>query len=202
MKLRHTILVAVAAGVVVAPVAAAHVTVNPSRAPAGRLTRFQILVPTEENVSTVKVTVQLAAGLEEVTFQPKSGWKRSVKSAQGRTVVTWSGGEIGPEEFDEFALSAELPKTAGKELLFPTLQTYANGKVVRWIEAPSGEFPAPRVTLEAAQNETSTTASTTTSATSGYSGDDHDELAIGLAIAGLAAGLLALGLTLVRRRRA
>jgi uncharacterized protein YcnI len=200
MKLRQTIVATLAVGLVVAPTAAAHVAVNPSRVAAGSLTRFDFLIPNEMKVPTVKVSIQLPAGLEEVTFQPKAGWKRSVKEAQGRTVVTWSGGQIGPEEFDVFALSAEVPDTPGKDLAFPTLQTYANGNVVRWIEAPSSELPAPRVALEAA-DETSTTTSTLTS-TSGDGGDDHDELAIGLAVAGLAAGLLALGLTLVRRRRA
>lgn len=190
MKLRHTLAAAVAVGLVVAPAAAAHVTVNPDRVPGGSLNRFEILVPNEKEVPTVKVTVQLPNGLEEVTFQPKAGWKRSVRSAQGRTVVTWSGGQIGAEEFDEFALSAEVPKTPGKELAFPTLQTYANGETVRWIEASSSEFPAPHVMLEAAEGQVPT---------SYQNDDDHDELAIGLAIAGLAAGLLALGLTLVRR---
>lgn len=197
MKLRTQILVSAVVGLVAAPMAAAHVTVNPDRAPRGSFTRFDIRVPTEEDVPTVMVSVQLPTGLEEVSFQPKAGWKRTVASKGRKEVVTWSGGEIGPSEFDDFALSAELPDTPGKELVFPTLQTYANGKIVRWIEAPSSEFPAPRVTVEAAASETSTSAST-----GGDSDEDHDELAIGLAIAGLAAGLLALGLSLVLRRRA
>ncbi|HEX9350770.1 MAG TPA: YcnI family protein [Gaiellaceae bacterium] len=153
MKLRHTLVAAVAVGLVVAPAAATHVTVNPDRVLGGSLNRFEILVPNEKEVPTVKVTVQLPNGLEKVTFQPKAGWKRSVRSAQGRTVVTWSGGQIGAEEFEEFALSAQVPKTPGKELAFPTLQTYANGETVRWIEAPSSEFPAPRVTLEGTEGQ-------------------------------------------------
>ncbi len=199
MKLRHPLLAAIAVGLVVAPTAAAHVTVNPDRVIPGSLNRFEILVPNEKNVPTVKVTVQLPTGLEEVTFQPKAGWKRSVKSAQGRIVVTWSGGQIGPEEFDEFALSADVPKTPGKDLVFPTLETYANGETVRWIEAPSSEFPAPRVKLEAAEGQAPTSGTETLPY---RNDDDDDKLAIGLAIAGLAAGLIALGLTLVRRRRA
>ncbi len=196
MKIRIALSLSALAGLVLAPAAAAHVTVNPDKAPARSFTRFDLRVPTEEDVPTVKVRVQLPPGLEEVTYQPKAGWQRTV---EGR-VVTWSGGKIGPEEFDDFAFSTELPDTPGKELVFPTLQTYAEGKVVRWIEAESGQFPAPRLTIEAAEGGTNTTATTT--AAKEDDGDDHDELALGFGIAGFAAGLLALGLTLVRRRRA
>lgn len=195
MKLRRTIFVAAVAALVAAPAADAHVTVDPGRVPSGSFARFDIRVPNEEEVPTVQVSVLLPTDLEEVSFQPKPGWERTVASKLGRKVVTWSGGEIGPGEFDDFALSAEVPKTSGVELVFPTVQTYADRKIVRWIEAPSGEFPAPRVTVEAAESETGATAA------GGDNGDEHDELAIGLAIAGLAAALLAVGLTLVRRRR-
>jgi uncharacterized protein YcnI len=147
----------------------------------------------------VKLSVQLPVGLDEVSFQPKPGWKRTQK---GR-VVTWSGGQIGVGEFDEFGLSVHLPNTPGKTLVFPATQTYANGKVVHWIGPLNADEPAPHVTLEAAESETTTTATTTTSSsTSENEDDDHDGLALGFGIAGLAAGLLALGVTLVRRRRA
>jgi uncharacterized protein YcnI len=194
MKTRIAIVAAASAGLALTPAATAHVTVNPEKATAGSFNRFDLRVPTEEDVPTVKVRVQLPAGLEEVTFQPKPGWKRTV---EGR-VVTWSGGKIEPEEFDDFAFSMEVPDTPGKELVFPTLQTYAGGKVVRWIEAESGQFPAPRLTIETAEGGTSATTATSAETED----DDHDELALGFGIAGLAAGLLALGVALVRRRRA
>ena len=60
-------------------------------------------------------------------FQPKPGWTRT----QSGRVVTWSGGEIGPGEFDEFGMSIHVPANPGTELVFPATQTYANGKVVR-----------------------------------------------------------------------
>jgi uncharacterized protein YcnI len=216
MKLRTSLIAAATAALVVAPAAAAHVEIQPDKVPADSDARLAIQVPTELEVPTVKVKLQLPLGLVEVNFVPKPGWTRKVtmqKLAKPITIegekitervatVEWSGGKIEPGEFDEFVMSAHVPNTPGEELTFPALQTYANGKVVRWIEAPSGEFPAPRVTLEAAEGGTSTTASTTTTSTSSDNGDEHDELAIGLATAGLAAGLLALGLTLVRRRRA
>jgi uncharacterized protein YcnI len=200
MKLRITLLAAAITALAAPSAASAHVTMNPEKAPADSFTRFALRVPTEEGVPTVKVSVQMPAGLGEVTFQPKAGWKRT----QAGRVVTWSGGQIGVGEFDEFGLSMHLPNTPRKVLVFPATQTYANGKVVHWIGALTSDEPAPHVTLEAAEGETTatTTTTTTSSATSDDDGDDHDTLALGFGIAGLAVALVALGLTLARRRRA
>jgi uncharacterized protein YcnI len=195
MKMRITLLAAAITALAAASAASAHVTMNPEKAPADSFTRFALRVPTEEDVPTVKVSVQLPAGLDEVTFETKPGWKRK---ESGR-VVTWSGGQIGVGEFDEFGLSIHLPNTPGKTLVFPATQTYANGKVVHWIGALTSDEPAPHVTLEAASETTTTT---TSSSTREDDEDDHEGLALGFGIAGLAVALLALGLTLVRRRRA
>jgi uncharacterized protein YcnI len=194
MKLRIALIAAGAAALAAASAASAHVTMNPEKAPADSFTRFALRVPTEEDVPTAKVSVQLPAGLDEVTFQPKPPWKRT----QSGRVVTWSGGQIGVGEFDEFGLSMHLPNTPGKVLVFPATQTYANGKVVHWIGALTSDEPAPHVTLQAAESKTTTASPTTTEGDD----DDHDWLALGFGIGGLAAGLLALGLTLVRKRRA
>ena len=168
---------------------------NPGIAPADSFSRFALRVPTEENVPTVKLSVQLPEGLEEVGFQPKEGWTRT---QEGR-VVTWTGGQIGVGEFNEFGLSIHVPNTPGQTLTFPATQTYANGKVVRWIGAPESDEPAPSLTIEAAESESPTP--TTTEADENEDDDDtRDNLALGFGIAGLVAGLLALGLTLVRRR--
>jgi len=200
MKLRITLLAAAITALAAASAASAHVTMNPEKAPADSFSRFALRVPTEEDVPTVKVSVQMPARLDEVTFQPKAGWKRT---ESGR-VVTWSGGQIGVGEFDEFGLSMHLPNTPGKVLVFPATQTYANGKVVHWIGALTSDEPAPHVTLEAPEGgTTATTTSTTASpATSDDEDDDHEGLALGFGIAGLAVALVALGLALARRRRA
>jgi uncharacterized protein YcnI len=194
MKLRHALGIAVVVALTTATAASAHVTMNPEKAPADSFTAFKLRVPTEENVPTVKLSVQLPEGLDEVSFQSKPGWTRTQK---GR-VVTWSGGKVGVGEFDEFGISIHLPNTPGQTLTFPATQTYANGKVVHWIGAETADEPAPHVALEAAESETSATPTTT--ATSSDSSDGHDGLAIGLAIAALAIGLIALGLLLFWRR--
>jgi uncharacterized protein YcnI len=213
-----TILATAAAALVVAPPASAHVTVNPNTVPADSFARFDLRVPSEEeDADTTKVAVQLPKDLLFVSFQPKAGWRRHVttqKLANPVTVgddtvseriatVTWSGGKIGPGEFDEFGFTAKVPDAAGKVLVFPAVQTYSNGKVARWIGAADADEPAPRVTLEAAGtsgHQTTTTASSATESTSDDDGNGSTNLALGLGAAGLAAGIAALGLVLVGRR--
>jgi uncharacterized protein YcnI len=218
MRFRTALILAALGAVLLAPSAAAHVTVNPDAVPADSFSRFVVRVPTERGVPTVKLTVQIPEGLTFVSFQPKPGWTRTVKTVklakpvtiEGETVterigtVTWSRGKIGPGEFDEFGMSAHVPNSPGRELIFPAVQTYANGEVVRWIGDPSADEPAPRVTLEAAEPEDHAAAATTTTASSEESGDDESDdranVALGFGIAGLVAGLAGLGLGLYRRR--
>jgi uncharacterized protein YcnI len=218
------ILLAVAGALIGVPAAGAHVTVNPNGVPADSFSRFAIRVPNERpNADTTKIVVRLPKGLFFVSFQPKPGWKRTVTiekldppvelfgemQTERVATVTWEGGKIAPGEFDEFGLSAKVPDAPGQTLAFPANQTYSDGDVVRWIGAPDSETPASRVTLgpKEADEATSTTAepasATTASATADGDDDSNtDKLALGFGIAGLIAGLAALGLTLFRRPRA
>jgi uncharacterized protein YcnI len=195
MKLRLTLLACAASALVLAPVAGAHVEISPDKVPVDSDALLTIQVPNERNVPTVKLEIKLPAGLSEVTVQAKPGWTSSNKNG----VVTWSGGKIGPGQFDEFGLVTHVPNTPGKEFVFPALQTYADGKVVRWIGTSTSDTPAPRITLVAASTTTTTTPAATATSDSG---SDRDKVALGFGIAGLAAGLLALGVALLRSRRA
>lgn len=203
------VLIAVAALVAV-PTAAAHVTVNPRDAAAGSFSRFDIRVPSERpDADTTSVSMQLPEGLFFVSFQPKEGWTREVKMekldppvelfgtsySERVAEVTWSGGKIGPGEFDEFGMSARMPDAeAGTALVFPATQTYSSGEVVRWIGEPDSEAPAPTVTVLAAAEEGETEAA-------GETSDDssRDDVALVVAIAALVAGLVGIGLALFRR---
>jgi periplasmic copper chaperone A len=200
-----------------APVAAAHVTVDPAEAAANSFARFDIRVPTEGGAPTTKVTLRLPKELTFVGFQPKPGWKRTVVmaklakpiTADGETVtervaqVTWSGGSIAPGEFDEFGISARMPDTPGKALVFPTLQTYQGGEVVRWIGPPDAEEPAPRILLTAAASEGDRPTETTAAPTGANDeSDSSSTVAIVLSIIGIVAGLIALGVALYRKPRA
>ncbi len=211
MKLSAILLAAVCALVLVST-ATAHVTVNPNEATAGSFARFAIRVPTERPADTTSVSVQIPEGLFFVSFQPKAGWTREVKMEKldppaelfGSEItervaeVTWTGGKIGPGEFEEFGMSARIPEVEPDTgLVFPAVQTYSTGEVVRWIGPEDAQTPAPTVTVLAAPAEDG-------EGEAAASGSDSDRanLALGIAIAGLAAGLAALGLGLFRSRAA
>jgi uncharacterized protein len=207
---------ALAGALLAVPAASAHITVNPNEVPVDSFSRFAVRVPTERpNADTTKIVLQLPEGLEFVGFQPKPGWKRTVTMVklanpvtddEGETVterigtVTWEGGRIGPGEFDEFGLSAKVPAEQ-TTLEFPATQTYSNGEVVRWIGEPDAETPAPRVTLVPKVEEAPAPgpAETTAEAETEDSESESDGLARALGLAGLVAGIAALGFVLVRR---
>ena len=155
-------LVAALVGAVVtmlAPAAAAHVTVQPNEAIVGAFSRFVVRVPNERpDADTTKVVVKMPP-LTFVSFEPKEGWKRKVKMVEldepieafGQEIteavgrVTWSGGRIGPGEFLEFGFSARMPD-AEETLTFEALQKYSGGEVVRWTGEPDSETPAATLT--------------------------------------------------------
>jgi periplasmic copper chaperone A len=103
-------------------------------------------------------------------------------------------------------MSAKVPDAAGQTLAFPALQNYSSGEVVRWIGPPDADL---RVTLGLKEEEGTPATPNSQPTTVAAAGDnteaaDDDEgktnLALGLGIAGLVAGLTALRLTLARRR--
>jgi periplasmic copper chaperone A len=158
---------AVAAALALPAAASAHVTLQPSTAPADGFTRLDVRVPNErDDASTVKVDVRLPPGFAFVSYEPQPGWKVTVRREKldepievegGFEVdeqvarITWSGGRIGPGQFVDFGLSLRMPNgEAGEKLTFKALQTYDDGDVVRWIGPEDAEEPAPVVTLAAA----------------------------------------------------
>lgn len=187
-----------------ASAAGAHVTVNPSSAPKGGFAKLSFRVPNEQdNASTVKLEVAFPddAKLEFVSVKPTPGWTYAVTKSPA-TTITWSGGKIGPGEFQEFDVSVgPLPDDADS-LTFKALQTYDSGEVVRWIDIQKGEeepeHPAPVLSLTAAQDDHHATAGETDEATPSSS-DASDGLARILGGLGLVAGLTALGLALSKR---
>jgi uncharacterized protein YcnI len=187
---------------VLAPQAIAHVEASPAKVPADSVARITLAAEGEESVPAVKLTVQMPAGVTDVTAHPAPGWKRSVK---GR-IVTWSGGEIDEGRVGKFSFSAHMPATPGRVLVFPSLVMYANAEVVHWIGAESSETPAPRVELTAAQQSdppppAPPPPAVTTTTAPPEEGDDGSAWGW-LVVAAAVLGLGALGAVLVRRRRA
>ena len=154
----------------IAPSAAeAHITVQPSSAPAGGFARLDVRVPNErDDRGTTKVDLKLPPGFLSVAYESVPGWTVKVTKeklakpikVEGFDVteqvsrITWTGdgeqGVIPPGQFRDFGLSAAIPKgKPGSKLTFKALQTYQGGEVVRWIGPENADEPAPTVTLTA-----------------------------------------------------
>jgi periplasmic copper chaperone A len=213
---RYPVVVVAASLVALAApaIASAHVTVQPQEAPAKGFVVENVRVPNEESsANTTTVAVQFPDGFAEVSFEPVPGWNVKVKKTklakpittdegdkltEQVSQVTWSGGKIAPGQFQDFPVSVQIPDKAGSTLTFKALQTYDNGKVVRWIGPPSGAEPAPQVKITPAAAETAAPAPAVASA-----GDKDDSDSKALPIIALivgALGLLAGGAALLSRR--
>ncbi|WP_046728399.1 YcnI family protein [Streptomyces humi] len=225
-----TVTALTAASVLVAAgVAAAHVTVHPESYAKGATDGvLTFRVPNEEDTAaTTKVQVFLPTDhpVLGVLVTPQAGWTAKVTTTKLKTPVktddgtiteaaseiTWTGGRIGAGQYVDFDVAfGQLPEDTD-QLTFKTLQTYSDGKVVRWIEQAQGgddepENPAPTLKLTAGDDTAASAAPTAESAgakATSASADAGDSTARGLGIAGLivgALGLAAAAFTFVRTR--
>ncbi|MFC8348303.1 YcnI family protein [Streptomyces sp. NPDC057280] len=205
-----------AAGVLAAAgIASAHVTVHPESYAKGATDGvLTFRVPNEEDTaSTTEVQVFLPTDhpVLGVLVSPHDGWtpkvtttrlKKPVKTDDGTITdavseITWTGGKITAGQYEDFDVAfGQLPDDTS-QLTFKTLQTYSDGKTVRWIEqATQGdeepENPAPVLKLTAERAGTTATATSSTSS---------DSTARGLGIAGLVVGVLGLAAAVFAVRR-
>lgn len=218
-----------AAGVAVialAGPASAHVAVDPSTATQGGYAALTFRIPNEEDkASTTKVELALPTDtpLASVSVKPVPGW--SVTTTEGKlakpvttddgqvteavTRITWTATSaataIAPGQFQEFEISGgPLPDV--DQLVFKALQTYSDGKVVRWIQeqtegADEPQYPAPTVKLAKAAEETASASPAAEAAATTSDDSSGNGVPIGLGVAGLIAGIAGLlaGLLALRR---
>ena len=202
--MRKTLVVLALLGLAAVPAASAHVEPSPEKVPADSVSRITLSVEGEESVPAVKLTVQMPAGVTDVIAHPAQGWRHSVN---GR-LVSWSGGRIPHGAEGKFQFSAQFPNTPGQVLVFPSLVTYADGKVVHWIGAESSDTPAPRVTLTAATGRTRppppppppATTTTTVDTVAPSDDDSGSNTWIWILVAGVALAAIAAAVFLGRRR--
>ncbi|MEQ1788657.1 MAG: DUF1775 domain-containing protein [Acidimicrobiales bacterium] len=132
----------------------AHVEVEPGEAVAGSTQTLTFSVEYEGSATT-GLEVQLPEGATVADVPDKAGWTSTVDPAAN--TVSWSGGSA-PDDVT-FSVDVILPATPG-EVLFPAVQQTAEGEEA-WIgtEETEGEegHPAPRLTLVADPNASTTT---------------------------------------------
>ncbi len=99
--------------------------------------------------STTAIMVTIPDGLENVKLMPKPGWVIEMKmeklakpvTSHGKTVtetvrqITWRGGPLPDQHYDEFGMMIKLPEQAGKHWL-PVIQTCEKG-AIEWTQIPS-----------------------------------------------------------------
>jgi hypothetical protein len=111
-----------------------------------------------EGTATTKVHIQIPTGVIAVKPMPKPGWLISIKKVDyGRTFnfyhgvklssgvseITWEGGPLLDEHYDEFVFSAFVSDALapGTTVHFPVVQTCEKGEH-RWVEiAKAGQDP-------------------------------------------------------------
>ena len=157
-----------AATLLAATPAFAHVELQADKAPAGSSYKAVLMVPHGcAGSPTTGLRVQIPDGVIEIKAMAKPGWKIAIKTAklgqpvefEGEKVteavkeIEWSGGNLPDSFYDEFAFVATLPDKPGTIIYFPTMQICAKGEK-RWIEIPTQgqssedlKAPAPSFTL-------------------------------------------------------
>lgn len=211
--------------------ASAHVTPDPSSAPKGAGDQeIAFRVPNElDDASTVKVVLQLPQDhpIADVAVLAMPGWTSTIQKRHLTTpvktddgsfsdvasVITWTGGTIGPGQYGEFTILAMGLPTDTDQLVFKALQTYDNGSTVAWIETQAdAEHPAPVVALtsegaadahgsDGVAHAPATVGSNTVAATTSTSSDGLGIIGIIVGAVGLVVALIALVLARGRRAR-
>ncbi len=181
----------------------AHIQVAPVAAAPGDAVRFTVLIPGERSQETRRVDLKVPSGALPFSFGETPGWqRRTIPAANGAIDrIVWTG-RLVRDGFAEFSFLAGTPERPGT-LSWKALQTYSDGKVVRWIGPPGSEHPAPTTRIVAgvpaqnaggegaARGAAAVAVAAAPRATSGDSGDT-DWLARGLALAALVASIAAL----------
>jgi uncharacterized protein YcnI len=212
-----------AAGVLTAAgVASAHVTIHPDSYAKGATDGvLTFRVPNEEDTAgTTKVQVFLPTDhpVLGVLVSPQDGWTAKVTNTKLKTPVktddgtitdavseiTWTGGKIGAGQYEDFNVAfGQLPDDTG-QLPFKALQTYSDGKTVRWIEEaepgeeePENPAPVLKLTPKGAEEEGGSASTTSSAAPKSADGSTvaasgSDSTARGLGAAGLIVGVLGL----------
>jgi uncharacterized protein YcnI len=135
-----------------------HVDADDDAAPGGyAMLTFKVPNESEKGASTTQLTVELP-NVASASTEVMPGWTarldRDVAAGTTRS-VTWTAAPsagIPPDQFALFRISVKLPDQ--QSVNFPATQTYSDGQVVKWDQAPlpngdEPEYPVPTVNLSA-----------------------------------------------------
>lgn len=152
------LLLPLAALALAAP-AAAHVTIDPPQAVAGGYLRATFRVPHGcDGAATERLVVSFPEGVTVARPMPKPGWRLTITRApldppidnghgglirERVTSITWEGGPLPDEQYDEFTVMFRVPGHGGEVLHLPAVQHCSGGATAAWTEIPE---PGRRIT--------------------------------------------------------
>jgi uncharacterized protein YcnI len=118
----------------------AHVTVLPRESHAGMEQRYTVRVPTEGQVATTSVELEIPAGVIVSEVVAGEGYMFDVRREGDRIVaITWKR-EIPPKQSADFPFIARNPNAA--ELAWKARQRFADGTSADWVGVQGDRRPA------------------------------------------------------------
>lgn len=127
----------------------AHVTVWPRESPPGVGERYTVRVPTEGQVTTTAVELEVPADVRVTGVLVGAGFTYEARREGDRVVaITWKQ-EIKPGEYGEFVFFAVNPKSG--QIAWKTRQRFADGTSADWVGVEGDRRPASVTQLKAAR---------------------------------------------------
>ena len=142
-----TMCAAAMAALLVAAVAPvdAHVTVWPQESQAGGRERYTVRVPTEGQVATTAVEIEVPADVRVTGLLVGGGYTYEARREGDRIVaITWTQ-EIKPGEIGEFVFFAVNPES--EAIAWKARQRFADGTSADWVGAQTDRRPAAMTLL-------------------------------------------------------
>lgn len=135
----RTLLVAVAV-VAGAATARAHVTVSPQQSQAGASERYTVRVPTEGQVATTSVELEVPTDVTVTGVLVGGAYTYEARREGTRiAAITWTM-EIKPAEIAEFVFFARNPKAG--PIAWKARQRFADGTSADWVGVEGDRRPA------------------------------------------------------------
>lgn len=135
--------------ILTAVAAQAHVTVWPQQSQAGGSERYTVRVPTEGQVATMSVELEIPADVTVSAVLVGGAYSYDVRREANRiAAITWKL-EIKPAETAEFVFFARNPNA--KQIVWKARQRFADGTSADWVGVEGDRRPAAVTTLSPAR---------------------------------------------------
>lgn len=129
--MRHTLFVATLIAVGLTVPLRAHITIVPADSRTGATERYTVRAPTEGQVSTTGVALEIPAGVTVINVLASGGWKSELRREGTRIVgIDWKV-DIPAGHFGELVFSARNPRE-GIEIVWKVTQRFADGTSREW----------------------------------------------------------------------